>query len=485
MIKYDIQIYNFFARIRENYSLKGERIMKIKKIFSVVLAFAIMSSLASCGGSETAKVTATLSSEDANTVADVATALDDLTLENKTIRWFSFYDINPSPDDETIPADYVMFTEKFGGKIEYTQVVWGERFTALANQILGGNSPDFYPANVDTFPSGAMSGMCMPVNDYIDLDDDLWVDLKEANEMYSIGDNRYAIVINLSPAGYLCVYSRDTMEEYGFDDPAELFYEGKWTWDVFKDMCVTFTNPEEEKYAIDGWFFEAALMQTAGVPLTELKDGQFVCNIDDPRFEKTANFMYDLAKNGVVYPRWSYGWVVLNMSGISSGQTLFWPVGTNDTGGFDPSFENTMIVPMPKDPDSDRYYINAGVVDINDGVHICAGAPNPEGVAVYMSCKRLASMSDEVKQINIKQAKQKGWTDEQLEMIESLKQIALENNVIDFSEGISGEYYDLMDPVKRASMGEPPSTWAEIKATYGDAMKEILKQVNADLGALS
>ena len=40
-------------------------------------------------------------------------------------------------------------------------------------------------------------------------------------------------------------------------------------------------------------------------------------------------------------------------------------------------------------------------------------------------------------------------------MIESLKQIALENNVIDFSEGISGEYYDLMDPVKRASMGEP------------------------------
>ena len=118
---------------------KGKCVMKLKKFFTGVLAFVMVASLASCGGgNDSQKVTATLSSEDASTVADVATALDDLTLENKTIKWFSFYDINPSPDAETIDPDYVMFTEKFGGTIEYMQAAWDERFTAMANLILGG-----------------------------------------------------------------------------------------------------------------------------------------------------------------------------------------------------------------------------------------------------------------------------------------------------------------------------------------------------------
>ena len=460
---------------------KGKCVMKLKKFFTGVLAFVMVASLAACGGgNDSQKVTATLSSEDASTVANVATALDDLTLENKTIKWFSFYDINPSADAETIDPDYVMFTEKFGGTIEYMQAAWDERFTAMANLILGGNSPDFYPVDSDTFPTGAMTGMCAPVNDYIDLEDDLWKDLADANNMFRLGDERYAIITNISPIGCVCVYNRNTIEEYGFDDPAELFYAGDWDWDVFEEMCVEFTNPDEERWALDGWFFEGAIMMTAGVPLTEIKDGQVVCNIDDPRLEKVANFMYDLSKHSVYYPREAYGWVVLEMAGIESGQTLFWPVGPY---GFDPKVDGAMFVPMPKDPDGDTYYINAGASGVDDGVHICVDAPNPEGVAVYMSCKRLASMSDEVKQISINQAKQNGWTDEQLEMQEAIYQIANTNYIFDFTSGINAEYLAAADPVTRNSMYS--TTWAEIKSSYADVLKEILKQFNADYAALN
>lgn len=120
----------------------------------------MIASLAACGPSEDkAKVTATLSSEDQNTVMDASSVLDDMTLENKTIKWFCFWDINPAPDAETIPSQYVMFTEKFGGNIEYIQSPWDGYLTQLANLILGGNSPDFTQAYSDTFPKGAVTGM--------------------------------------------------------------------------------------------------------------------------------------------------------------------------------------------------------------------------------------------------------------------------------------------------------------------------------------
>ena len=67
--------------------------MKAKKLFTGVLACSMIASLAACGPSESEnkKVTATLSSEDANTVASAAeSALEGMTLENKTIKFFCF-----------------------------------------------------------------------------------------------------------------------------------------------------------------------------------------------------------------------------------------------------------------------------------------------------------------------------------------------------------------------------------------------------------
>ena len=62
--------------------------------------------------------------------------------------------------------------------------------------------------------------------------------------------------------------------------------------------------------------------------------------------------MYDLAKNGVVYPRWAHGWSVLENSGLASGQILFRPIGT---WGIDPKLDDQMFVPMPRNPEDDRY----------------------------------------------------------------------------------------------------------------------------------
>ena len=43
------------------------------------------------------------------------------------------------------------------------------------------------------------------------------------------------------------------LKNWGFDDPAELFANDEWTWKVFYDMCLDFSDPDADRYAIDGW----------------------------------------------------------------------------------------------------------------------------------------------------------------------------------------------------------------------------------------
>ncbi len=130
-------------------------------------------------------------------------------------------------------------------------------------------------------------------------------------------------------------------------------------------------------------------------------------------------------------------------------------------------------------PDDESYYSSTGF----DAVHICAGAPNPEGVVVWESCKRVVTMTDAVREITVQQQKENGWTDEMIEMMDRFTEISIENIVIDFSGGINAEYSNMADQAGRSSMYQ--TTWTEIKAQYADPMLETLKQYNADMAALS
>ncbi|MCC8196979.1 MAG: hypothetical protein LIO49_09375 [Ruminococcus sp.] len=75
--------------------------------------------------------------------------------------------------------------------------------------------------------------------------------MADAAEYFALGDKHFAIVTDISPR-MIVPYNRRVIEEYGFDDPAELFYNDEWTWDVFYDMCVEFSDEDEDRYALDG-----------------------------------------------------------------------------------------------------------------------------------------------------------------------------------------------------------------------------------------
>ena len=74
--------------------------------------------------------------------------------------------------------------------------------------------------------------MFQPVDDYIDLDSDIWSKTKTAMELMNFGVKHYEFVTDVT-AEQVVIYNTQTIEENGFDDPWELYKEGKWNWDTF------------------------------------------------------------------------------------------------------------------------------------------------------------------------------------------------------------------------------------------------------------
>ena len=139
-----------------------------------LLAMVLTVPLAACG-SDT-KDTTPKKDMSANTreqLAELAKSDERLTgeLENKTIKWMSDWDINSDDTGKTTPIELAVFQERYGGQIEWYQTTYGSRYDNLANAINSDEGVDFfYGGNWDAFPKGAVRGMFVPYDNYIDLD---------------------------------------------------------------------------------------------------------------------------------------------------------------------------------------------------------------------------------------------------------------------------------------------------------------------------
>lgn len=233
-----------------------------KKYTAVAMAAAMAAGLTACGGdSGNAEVTTTtqatveintaeLSEEDAAKVADVADLLTG-ELENKTIKWFSFYDpFHASTSGNTKALSLELFEEKYDGNIEYIQTTWANRFNDLSTQIVGGEGVDFIAGgDLDSFPKGVTNGMFQSVDDLIDYDSELWAPQKNINDYFELNGKHYLIATQAT-TGQVVFYNRQTIEGYGFDDPADLLEAGEWNWDTFKGMLLEFCDADSECYGL-------------------------------------------------------------------------------------------------------------------------------------------------------------------------------------------------------------------------------------------
>jgi len=481
---------------KQIYPERKSIMKKLSKKISFAVALAMLSTFTACSGdnaesggeaavptatSET--TTATMGSEDADVVDQVE--MDAEKLENGTLKWLSFWSLEPQ-DGESVDVFLQLFKTKYGGEIQYIQTTTETKYDDLANLVLGGNAPDMFPAaDLDTFPGRVANGMFQPMDEYIDFSSDLFPEgASKINDMHTIGGKHYMACV-AADVGTIVLYNKNTIEQNGLDDPAELVYNNEWTWGAFKKMCEEFADRENDQFAIDGWWFEKALLLSTGVPIIGMEDGVIKNNMMDPNIARAEEFFLEIHNGDLNFPRAEYEWKE-HPERIGEGKTLFYPVGTWQL--YEPTISNygnpgeIMFVPMPRDEQADAWYqsVEGGL----DAYAMCKGAPNPDAVAAFIQCKLTANTDESVKEINKKQlVEDYGWTDEMVEMFDYASEITNANPIVDFYQGLNKDAYDLIhNPIKDASYNG--TDWYTTRETYNGAVQKIVDEMNTTLQEL-
>ena len=454
---------------------------KIKRLSALLAAITICAGLFSCSDDAGSSVSIKeLNPEEKsavdNVVSDIVGQDGAKKLDNPKVKWLSFWDINPG-DGEKITPDLQLFKDIYGGEIEYVQTTFQTRFDDLATAVIGGDPPDFFSAcDPDVFPRFALKKQFAPIDSYVDLSDTLWDDTREMCEKFKLGDDHYVAVVNVAPAA-MCVYNQDTIDSYGLKDPRELYDSGKWDWNSFKDLITTYCkqgSDTEKLYGLDSWYYEDALMFTSGTTAVKMENGKVVSNINDKALERVQDFMYDLYTCNAYLPRADFGWTE-QPARVASGETLFFVTydwGLEDLKNFGGSAAR--LVPMPKDPESDKYYLHVCI----DAYAFISGGKNPEGVAAYLNCKKIANSTDEVKEIKRNTLKTEyGWSDEMIEMYDETTKLARANPVYDYVKGCTQDLSELVDQNFRAST--TGVRWSETRDSIATAFQAEVDNTNA------
>ncbi len=425
--------------------------------------------------------TATMASEDVEAVSGAAAKLRDVELENKTIRFLSNWDINPAEGVE-VPVQLGLFQSQYGGKVEYVPTTWENRYSDLSTNVLGGTGIDFFPREEDSLPKGVVNGMFQAVDDYIDINDELWSDVSAAMEKYNFNGKHYGLITGVS-ANNVVYYNTQTIEEYGFEDPWELYEAGEWNWDTFTNMLQTFCEADEENCGLDGWWSELALYRSGGVAFIESKDGEIVVNMDNPDIERAQNWMLDLYNKGLVMDKALYDWSEQPQF-MGEGRELFFICGswhimkTADTWTTKIPPENLGMVMVPNAPDAEHPYQDA----VLNGFCLVKGAPNPQGVALYCECGLAAKYDENAKAIERRRyTEDYSWPEEVADHLDVINELARQYPVVDIAGGISADVESLTTSNQNKSVGLNASLhgkeWATTREELSGALEMLVQEV--------
>ena len=229
--------------------------------------------------------------------------------------------------------------------------------------------------------------------------------------------------------------------------------------------------------------------------MISFEKGKAINNMASKEVSKIQNFMYKLEENNVCYPRANNSWEARGKGdigiGVAEEQTLFYPVllwhleqepeYTKYFGNVDNN--EIMFVPMPDNTDNKPYYSSAMV----DGYALCTGAPNPQGFAAFMECKRAVMLDKDAYSYTKESLKHNyGWNNEMVEMRESAINLANSNPVFEFAYGISKESNISFDNyISTATMLKDGKgkckTWDRVLDEYKPDIDSMISDLNIKL----
>ena len=204
--------------------------MKFKKVMALVLASAMVFSMAACGGDsgssgETKKEDSGDSGESDGGELSV-----------------SIWDTNQEPGLKEILAD---FTEETGIKTKLTVVKWDEYWTMLEAGAQGGSLPDVFWMHFNESERYMSNDMLLDLTDKIAESDkidpenypeDIW-------GLYTYDDKYYAVPKDVDT---IALWYNKTM----FDEAGLAYPTADWTWDDVSEAAKKLTKDDGSQYGL-------------------------------------------------------------------------------------------------------------------------------------------------------------------------------------------------------------------------------------------
>ena len=206
---------------------------------------------------------------------------------------------------------------------------YNNRYLDLAKLVQSDESPDTFPFETSNYPYGIYQNLFQTIDGVVDTNTEDWVDYKSIIDKFNWGGKVYTPIVDVNPATLLW-YRKSIIEENGLDDPWELFEKGEWTWSKCIEMARKFTDPDNAKYAFDGYGLDHAFIATTGKPLIGLENGKLVSNLYDANIEKCMDMLrtFDDTQEQLRYPREIENNWTPSYNEWADGNTLFIEDGT-------------------------------------------------------------------------------------------------------------------------------------------------------------
>lgn len=465
-----------------------------KRLLALAIALSSVLTVTGCGKADESSSSSHVDQVEVQDTSLVDSMDEELTEEDRTIRWMGTYDLNPTGNSET-SVEMSLFQEK-GGKVEWIRVTDSAKFDKLAAAITSQqNVPDIFKYEWMAFPCQVTKNMYQPIDSIVDFESDIWSDVKQGADKFVLNGEHYVAPISYS-VGVLMMYDKDVIDAEGLDDPYELYLEDNWNWDTWRaimDDYVAGSTADVKRYGVAGWFAPQVIQQT-GETLVKYEDGVFKSNLLNPDIERAETFIYDLTKDGLVYSDW-----VDNAKTClgSMDNILFYVMGTwAMTGNNGPEEgDNWAVVPIPADPNT-----NAKITTSDMTAYMwVAGSEKDQAVKTWMECAHIAATKEEYKEAG----KQKflidnpQWTEEMYDVIQDTSSSNYEH-VFDYAYGISALLSDdnssedgscvtrkLYEYVTKTDADGTQYTWSELRSSYSTVMDDELNKINATISAMT
>lgn len=404
---------------------------KAKRLLSCCLAALMLLSITACdeqgvvsdtaGNPDGPSATTTTNGANTTTDPDANAATDaeikDLDVSTYTpdgnagvVKYLGYYDI--TVDQKCREQVAIFQSETYGGSIEWISTSFGDGyFDKLATLIAADDSPDLLTYELEAFPFGVSKNMYEPLDDMLDIDDPIWADMRHLIDEFAYKGKHYYFPDRIVTS-YALNYNRATLEKNGLPDPYDLYLNGEWTWDAWRQLMLDFCNISDDHigyYCTDNTV--NAFVNTTGVIVVDVKpDGTIINNLQHPDVTRAVEYLAEMGRSGLLYPtNHPHGdWVSPQVFASASDKILF--LGLEPEWTYIASTENIQnptgvendihdtisdfgFVPFPRDPQADKYYQASSCY----GYMIPKGAKNAKGTIDFIMCNRLYETDENIK----------------------------------------------------------------------------------------